>query len=392
VGPGPTSAVDQNAGRPGRQYQWSFGLQREIMRDLVVEAGYVANRQIWLTNGSLVNYNNISWSKLQAAGLSLSNSADLTILNATVSTAAAGRFRDKVPFPGFAGTVAQSLRPFPQFNAGLTPLWSPLGSAWYDSLQIKTTKRFSHGLDFTYSFTFSKELDTLSSASFDVENRQLAKGLSSNSRPLISGLGINYTVPTWTGNKILAFALRDWQVGGFLQYASALPFAPPASTATPSLGNVIFKNTVQNRVSGEPLFLQDLNCHCFDPNTTFVLNPKAWANPAPGQFGTANFYGDFRRQRHPIENLSFGRLFRVKERITLNIRAEMTNVFNRANINDPTATNPAAPQSRINASADPNAQTTAGYGFINNGTVNQGTFATGGAQPRQGQIVARFQF
>ena len=46
----------------------------------------------------------------------------------------------------------------------------------------------------------------------------------------------------------------------------------------PDRGNL----TVMNRVPGEPLFTQDLNCHCFDPNTSFVLNPKAWVNPPAG--------------------------------------------------------------------------------------------------------------
>src|SRR6185369_13425556 len=147
------------------------------------------------------------------------NPADLAILNATITTANAGRFQNKLPFPGFTGTVAQSLRPFPQFNGGLTPLWAPLGNAWYDSLQLKATKRFSHGLDFTYAFTYAKELDTLSTSIpaattgtvnvGDVENRQLFKQLSANSRPLISGLAINYRTPRWSKNKILSFAVRD---------------------------------------------------------------------------------------------------------------------------------------------------------------------------------------
>jgi hypothetical protein len=398
VGTGPTSVIDQNSGRPGRQYQWSIGLQREVTRDLVVEASYVANRQIWLTTANLVNYNFIGQDTLQANGLSLSNPADLAILNATITTANAGRFQNKLPFPGFTGTVAQSLRPFPQFNGGLTPLWAPLGKAWYDSLQTKVTKRFSHGVDFTYAFTYSKELDTLSSSIAatttgminvgDVQNRQGFKGLSSSSRPFISGLAVNYRTPTWSRNKILSFAVRDWEIGTFLQYASGLPFAPPAATTTPSLGNVVFQNTVQNRVAGEPLFTQDLNCHCFDPNTTFVLNPKAWAPPAAGQFGSATFYNDYRRQRHPIENLSFGRLFRIRERMTLNVRAEFTNVFNRAIINDPTSNNSTAVQTLVKGST----QTSAGFGFINNATLNQGTFATGGGQPRQGQLVGRLQF
>ena len=40
-----------------------------------------------------------------------------------------------------------------------------------------------------------------------------------------------------------------------------------------------------NRVDGEPLFLKDLNSGDVDPNAEFVLNPAAWADPAPGEFG-----------------------------------------------------------------------------------------------------------
>ena len=40
-----------------------------------------------------------------------------------------------------------------------------------------------------------------------------------------------------------------------------------------------------NRVEGQPLFVKDPNCQCIDPRTDFVLNPAAWSDPAPGQFG-----------------------------------------------------------------------------------------------------------
>ena len=40
----PATWYDQNAGRPARQMQWSVGVQREIGRDLAVEANYVGNR------------------------------------------------------------------------------------------------------------------------------------------------------------------------------------------------------------------------------------------------------------------------------------------------------------------------------------------------------------
>src|SRR5205823_4105874 len=102
---GPPYVVDPNAGRPGRQYQWSIGLQREIVQNFAVEVSYVGNRAIWLTNPNLVNYNYLSKELLAGYGLSLSNPADVTILSATLSSTAAGRFQNKVPFAGFPLTA-----------------------------------------------------------------------------------------------------------------------------------------------------------------------------------------------------------------------------------------------------------------------------------------------
>jgi len=39
--------VDNNLGSPARLWQYSINLQREIFRDLVVEAGYVGSRSAW---------------------------------------------------------------------------------------------------------------------------------------------------------------------------------------------------------------------------------------------------------------------------------------------------------------------------------------------------------
>jgi hypothetical protein len=137
--------------------------------------------------------------------------------------------------------------------------------------------------------------------------------------------------------------------------------AAPAATTNPTIGAISFQNWLQNRVPGVPLFTQDLDCHCFDPNTTLVLNPAAWANPAPGQFGSATLYGDYRQQRRPMEDLTFGRTFRIRERIGLMVRAEFTNVFNRTQINNPTSAIRGAAQKRVVAN-DPNSRTTAGFG------------------------------
>ena len=70
---------------------------------------------------------------------------------------------------------------------------------------------------------------------------------------------------------------------------------------------------------GVPLYTVDLNCHCYDPNKTFALNPAAWADPPAGQFGTsAAYYSDYRTQRRPQENMNLGRTWRIKENMTFN--------------------------------------------------------------------------
>jgi hypothetical protein len=128
-----------------------------------------------------------------------------------------------------------------------------------------------------------------------------------------------------------------------------------------------------------PLFTQDLNCHCFNPNTAFVLNPAAWTQPAAGQFGSAAaYYNDYRYQRRPVENLSLGRTFRITERANVSLRMEFTNVLNRTQMNNPTSTNSLATQTTKAG------QATAGFGWINTATVF--------SAPRQGSVVARFQF
>ena len=147
---------------------------------------------------------------------------------------------------------------------------------------------------------------------------------------------------------------------------------------------VLNTGTFANRVPGQPLFTVDLNCHCFDPNTTLVLNPAAWADPPAGsQFGTSPaFYSDFRSQRRPVENINFGRTWAIKERFTFNLRAEFTNIFNRAFIGNPTTTTATAKQT-VNALGN----NASGFGFVN--TITPGV---PNAAPRSGVLVGRFSF
>jgi len=390
---GPTSIVDQNAGRPARQIQWSIGLQRELARNTVVEASYVGNRGAWWLSPNLDNYNALSTNALQAAGLDINNAADRAILRATIGSTAAGRFQNKLPYAGFPTnfTVAQSLRPFPQFNSGLAPLWAPQGRTWYDSLQAKVTQRVWHGFEAQYAFTWAKEmqLGTEGGTINDVFNRAQNKTISGFSRPLVSVISLNYRVPAPAGNKFVSMAVRDWAFGSLLTYASGTPILAP--TSTNNLSTLLFRGTYFNRVPGVPLFLKDLNCHCIDPTKDLVLNPAAWSNPTDGQWGTANaYYNDYRYQRRPSESFSLGRVFSFKERARFTVRMNFTNVLNRLEMSNPTGSPATAPTTGnvqgIPACTGVNKCVTGGFGFIN---------AAGGASflpARQGTLEMRLQF
>jgi hypothetical protein len=143
---------------------------------------------------------------------------------------------------------------------------------------------------------------------------------------------------------------------------------------------LFFQSTLMNRVAGVPLFVKDLNCHCIDPYKDFVLNPAAWTNPASGTWGTAApYYSDFRYERRPTEQMSLGRMFHIREKMSLQVRAEFFNVFNRTYLANPSLTVPTQPQARNGAG-----QPTSGWGYINPTSLY--------SQPRNGQLVARFTF
>jgi hypothetical protein len=398
--------MDPNAGRPSRQYQWSIGVQREIFKDLAVDVSYIGNRGIWWYAPGLENINSINPATLAAKGINIQTAAGQQLLTSALSsaTAKAAGFSTP-PYPTFplTSTVAQSLRPFPQYTNVYT-YWNPMGDTWYNALQVKGTKRLSHGLTAVSTFAWQKTLTigterdpnpgTAGNAlTNDVNNLRNNKYISLYDQPLVWNISINYTTPRIGGNKVLSWIVRDWTYGAFLQYASGLPIQAPY--ANNNLNSLLFNaipgvpastGTFANRVPGVPLFTVDLNCHCYNPAGTFALNPAAWTNPPAGQFGTsAAYYSDYRAQRRPVENMNLGRTFRIRENMTLNIRGEFSNIFNRAFWNNPTATNSQAQQVRAG-----NGNTLSGFGYMNLTTFSQSTGPV--ILPRQGVLVARFTF
>jgi hypothetical protein len=395
--------VDKNSGRPSRVSQWNISLQREVFRNVLVEAAFVGNKGVWESNGSsqgfynatvgnLVNYDAVSPATLAKYGLSdLTNPNTIAILNSTISSSVAIAAGIKSPYPGFpsSGSVLQSLRPFPQYSS-IAEYEAPLGDSWYDSLQTKIVKRYSYGLTATATYTFSKTLDSTTNAG-SIYNRSSFKGLAVNDYPNMFSLSVDYTIPAFgvvKRNRFAKILLSDWRVSTLDTDQSGNLLASP--TSSNAIGNYLATGyTRQVRVAGQPLYLKDINCNCIDPTQQTVLNPAAWQNQATGVPGSnIVYYNDFRGQRRPVISAGLGKVFRIREKASLSIRAEFFNLFNSLlSLPDPVTSSPQNPPTRSSQGL-----LTGGFGYLNYTGISANSVSSSLPTPRTGQIVARFDF
>ena len=368
---GMPALLDANAGRPARLMQWNIGLQRELNRDLVVEANYVANRGMWWTAAGLGTLNALSQDRLRGLGFNdFTNTTEAGLLTTLVSglsatqrSTLAARGITGLPYSNFPSsqTVRQSLVDYPQFTgSGLSA--APLGNTWYDSLQVTVTQRFSHGLSFNVNYNYAKNLDTISFIS-DVFNRGLSKNLSANDRPHALRFTVQYQVPelsksgvAFVSNRYASRVLSGWGLGAYMSYQSAGMLARPTSNGTLPISQFLGRGPggAQLKRNADGTYMSpwsvnwvdnsgqqrtdpiDINCHCFDPTKNQVLNPLAWENIPNGQWGAdQSAFRNYRGTRLPDENVNFSRNFRFKERVTLNVRVDFNNVFNRARLPNP---------------------------------------------------------
>ena len=156
-----------------------------------LEAAYVGNRGVWWS-GPLGYLNQVAPSVFSAYGLSpYTNPADDLLLGSALSsTAVIQRLGVITPYSGYASTntLANALRPYPQFSTiGVTN--SPTGRTFYDSLQMKGTKRMSHGLQVNGTFTWSKAMVGIRPNLFV----QSDKSLQATDQPFLFNANILYT-------------------------------------------------------------------------------------------------------------------------------------------------------------------------------------------------------
>ncbi|MGA3226688.1 MAG: carboxypeptidase-like regulatory domain-containing protein [Acidobacteriaceae bacterium] len=373
-------------GKSPRTVQTNVGMQRALSQSMTLDIAYVGTRGSWFEADGILDPSQLGQAQLSPFGLSLANADDRALLGSSISSPAVVARGFTAPYPGFpsSASLAQALRPFPQFSSSSVSS-AMIGNYWYDALQVKVSRRLSRGLWAQASYTWSKVLGTVngdggSGSAVPVAEANLPpksyKTYVSIDTPQILSVSYRYTIPTFglAEGRWKSALLKGWTTDGILIYSSGLLIQVP--NAQNGLTNITFApGNFANRVFGQALYLNNVNKHNVNPATTFYLNPAAWSDPPSGTYGTSKpYYGNYREPRYPNEQMGLGKAFGLGERATFSVRADFFNVFNRW----------ALP----NLSGTSNALQAGQFGFVGSNISSAGA----NYPPRSGEIVARIQF
>jgi hypothetical protein len=241
-------------------------------------------------------------------------------------------------------TVAQLLRPYPQFGNVVSYSQNEAHSS-YHSLQVTASRRVNNGLTFSVAYAFSKSIDDLTSMSAnnqtiqiqyfqDYHNRRADKSLS-NFDVTHRFIGdVTWQLPFGHDRRFVREGVLSKIIGGFsvnaiAQAQSGFPLSIGATNA--SLQGLAF-NSLRPNIVGDVATSATTTAD----RLRQYFNTLAFAQPTPYSFGSApRTIPGLRGPGYFTTNLSLQRDFRFTENTKLQVRAEGFNAFNRANFSAP---------------------------------------------------------
>jgi carboxypeptidase family protein len=321
------AGVDPNLFTP-TILQWSFTVERELTRDLMLSVGYVGSQSYHTPLSENIN---------TAAPLVCANSLGCVSGGSTTAGVAVPVVqRGLVPLGALY--MAPGLRPNPNIGNGVT--WVDQGTSSYHSLNVSFTKRASHGLTFKANYTYAKVIDLNSAILapsagneppdvFSPYHLSMNRGVGSYSLQHQFGANFSYQLPfghgQQFGNAAHGFVdkvIGGWQLNGIVTALGGFPFTPLAGSNTSGTGDANQSDTPNwNPNFTGPVILGG-------PNQYF--DPRAFLIPTQGTFGNVS-RGSLRGPGLADFDTSLFKKIPINERFNLQFRAEVFNLFNHAN-------------------------------------------------------------
>jgi hypothetical protein len=331
---------DQNS-TAGIVHQFSADVQRELPYNIALEVGYIGSRSnhlipTWTSTGNSVP--GLAINQVPTNYLSLGSALNDSVDNPFYLHGGSGVI-------GSAKVArAQLLKPFPEYST-IQALTNP-SSAQYDSMVVKIQKRFSQGLTFLSTITWSKNEDNeFGSAPSNAMNLFSNPSNNPPTQPQnVYDLGSEWALAavdtplrftgTWSynlpfgrgkkflnGSRVLDYAIGGWQVNGTVIARKGFPLfiyqlnnnsvlgtaaqRPNATGISPAMPG----SSPEDRMSG-------------------YVNPAAFAPAAAFTFGNVSRSIDYRGPGEANWDASVFKNFQFRERYNAQFRAEALNLFN----------------------------------------------------------------
>jgi hypothetical protein len=331
----------RNAITPSGELTYAFNIQRQLTGSILAEVGYLSTLASNIQS-SLLAFNQLDYRELPA-NLSPFTAAGRTLLNSQVGSAAANTAGIRAPWAGFntlwgsGATVAQALRPFPQYSTidTINGQGDRIGHSTYHALQVKVSKRSSGGLTLQGSYVLAKMLtdsDPGGGTPFDKYNRRLDKSIASYDQTHVVKLNYVYELPFGAGRKYLTnrgavnAILGGWRFSAIHSYSSGTPMMLGTTIGFP-----IFNTSSRITAPTYEGWRGTISGSKFDPAVDSFLQPASFFGPQPtDRFGNVTrFNPKLRGWPGLSENVSLAKTFGIREPMRLDFRFEGFNLLNR---------------------------------------------------------------
>ncbi len=293
--------------------QWSAGLQKNLGKSTIVEAGYQGSRGFHLQRAHLIN------NAPPGPGLIQPRRPNQT-----------ASFIDGTTFPSTI-TVAGSTFPISSVN-----LLENTARSWYDAGYINVRRRYAAGLSLLANYTFAKNLSNapdFRSPMFESSIPQNNNDLDAEKGPAcdirhrfaLSAVYDIHSYSKWSWTKRLT---SNWRLSTMFQAQSGFPFTVSVFGDTANAGTLLGENPIRANYTGKPVF---------SPGTHTAeqwMNAAAFTVPGAYTFGNVGrntIYGP------GLQTLdaALQREFLLSENWRFQLRGEFFNALNHTNLGTP---------------------------------------------------------
>jgi hypothetical protein len=289
--------VQRNSSRTPYVEEWTGSVQQQIGSNLTVEAAYFGSKGTKLT---------------------------AQIIDNTAPTAGTTPYQSRQLYPQFA--------PFPLngFNEF---------SSYYNGGSLRVQRRYSNGLSFLLSYTYSRNIDYVDNLSsgnifgqvtsnptrFNIERM---RGLAGFDMRNVFALSNVWDIPGRTQYRVLNAVVTGWSLSNILTYRSGMPFSVFLSGDNEGTGAIFGRYTQFPDLVGNPKAVHQ--------------NPEQWFNTAAFATPPQGTVGNMRRNPQYLksgtatdDDLSVAKTFSLHNPASFEVRGEFFNLFNHANFGFP---------------------------------------------------------